>query len=80
MKQPLKEKLKAIGGKHLLNEGPHMIKFANYLEHLDQLAQDLKYWALKAIPHRKKDINDALKLYKQLYKKVDSLMKDVKEY
>ena len=58
----------------------YLSKFANYLEHLDQLAQALKYFALKAIPHRKKDINDSLKLIKQLYKKVNSLLKDVKDY
>ena len=55
-------------------------KFSNYLETLDQLGQDLKIWALKAIPHRKKDINDSLKLYKLLYKKVQSLIKDVIDY
>ena len=75
----LKEIIKEELEKGRIDES-YYSKFSNYLETLDQLGQDLKIWALKAIPHRKKDINDALKLYKQLYKKVDSLMKDVKDY
>ena len=80
---PVKHWNKYVNAKKL-KEGKvgssYLSKFANYLEHLDQLAQALKYFALKAIPHRKKDINDSLKLIKQLYKKVNSLLKDVKDY
>ncbi len=80
-KAKLKEMIKEELNEGKLLEESYGMKFAGYLNKLDELAQDLNYWALKAIPHRKKDINDSLKLYKQLYKKVESLLKkDIRHY
>ena len=68
MKQPLKEKLKKIGGKHLLNEAPGKV-IVGFSKEMGALY--VSKGSGKSVELRKVDIENIIKMYKKVKKYLD---------